>query len=157
MTVARFWREQKNRYNLLGSKCGNCGQIFFPPEEICKDCHRKSLGKMESTMLNGKGKIISYTIVHEGADSFRSQIPYILAIIEMDEGPRLTAQIVDVPYPDDGNEDNNQENNSINSKKSNKEPFKKLTIGSPVRSVFRKISEDGKSGTIHYGYKFKLE
>jgi len=151
MTVARFWREQKNRYNLLGSKCGNCGQIFFPPEEICKDCHRKSLGKMESTKLNGKGKIISYTIVHEGMDSFKTQIPYVLAIIEMDEGPRLTAQIVDVP-----DIKGNEENTSIDSKNSDEKPNQKLTIGCPVKSVFRKISEDGKSGIIHYGYKFKL-
>ena len=60
MTVARFWREQKNRYNLLGTKCGNCSKIFFPPEEICSDCHRKSIGKMEGTKLCGDGKIISY-------------------------------------------------------------------------------------------------
>lgn len=142
MTVARFWREQKNRYNLLATKCGNCGKIFFPPEEICSDCHRKSIGKMVGIRLCGDGKIISYTIIHEGPDAFKDQIPYVLAIIELEEGPRVTGQIVDIPIE--------------GSKLSGDQGGQPLEIGSRVTSVFRKISEDGKSGIIHYGYKFKL-
>ena len=143
MTVARFWREQKNRYNLLGTKCGNCGRIFFPPKEICRDCHRKSIGKMSGVKLGGDGKIISYTTVHDGPEGFRNQVPYILAIIELDEGPRITAQIV-----------NAGPQNFLTSELPAEQP--EISIGSRVKCVFRKISEAGKSGTIHYGYKFKL-
>lgn len=143
MTVARFWREQKNRYNLLGTKCGNCGKMFFPPKEICRDCHRKSIGKMEGVKLGGLGKILSYSIIHDGPEAFKDQIPYIIAIIELDEGPRITAQIVDAGLPACVTKE--QKTNDYN-----------ISIGSKVKCVFRKISEDGKSGTIHYGYKFKL-
>jgi uncharacterized OB-fold protein len=141
VTVARFWREQKNRYNLLGTKCGNCDRIFFPPKEICEDCHRKSIGKMTDMKLGGSGKIVSYTIVHDGPEAFKTQLPYTLAIIELDEGPQITAQVV--PSPNKNSDSEDQINNG-------------LKIGSRVTNIFRKISENGKSGTIHYGYKFKL-
>ena len=97
--------------------------------------------------LIGKGKIVSYTIVHDGTDAFKNQIPYVLAIIELDEGARITAQVVDVPFPKDVCEQPGE---------AEKQQIDCLEIGSRVTSVFRKISEAGKSGTIHYGYKFKL-
>jgi len=144
MTVARFWREQKNRYNLLGTKCGNCGKIFFPPKEICRDCHRKSIGNMIDVNLGGLGVVLSYSIIHDGPEAFKDQIPYVVAIIELDEGPRITAQIVDTGPPVCASEEQKVKGYNV-------------TIGSKVKCVFRKISEDGKSGIIHYGYKFKLE
>jgi uncharacterized OB-fold protein len=149
MTVARFWREQKNRYNLLGTKCGNCGRSFFPPREICIDCHRKSIGKMENIKLKGSGKVVSYSIVHEAPLNFKNQIPYVIAIIELDEGTRITGQVVNA----------NCNLSEIEQKSSEEKQYdrkKNIEIGSRVKSVFRKISEDGKSGIIHYGYKFKL-
>ncbi len=147
MTVARFWREQKNRYNLLGTKCGNCNKIYFPPKQICKDCHRKSIDKMDSVKLSGNGTIISYTVVHDSSENFKTLIPYALAIIELDEGPRITAQIVDAPESKNDIEEQTEGQPQV---------LNNLAIGSKVSSVFRKISEDGKSGIIHYGYKFKL-
>ncbi|UCH89828.1 MAG: Zn-ribbon domain-containing OB-fold protein [Thermoplasmata archaeon] len=130
MTVARFWREQENRYNLIGVKCGNCGKIYFPPKDMCTDCHRLSLGKMTGHKISGTGKVVTYSIVHEGPEAFKMQIPYIMAIIELDEGTRITGQIVDCE-PED------------------------VKIDMPVHTVFRKIHEEGKSGVIHYGYKFR--
>ena len=106
---------------------------------------------MNNIKLDGAGKIVSYTIIHDGPEAFKTQIPYALAIIELDDGPRITAQIVDVPIQGQGTK------NSIEDQIENQpEPQQDLAIGSRVTSVFRKISEDGKSGTIQYGYKFKL-
>jgi uncharacterized OB-fold protein len=130
MGVARFWREQENRYNLIGVKCGNCDKTYFPPRDMCTSCHRLSLGKMERMQVAGTGKVVTYSIIHEGPEAFQMQIPYIMAIIELDEGPRLTAQIVECEICD-------------------------VMIDMPVQSVFRKINEEGKSGVIHYGYKFR--
>jgi uncharacterized OB-fold protein len=96
---------------------------------------------MEGTKLNGSGKVLSYTIIHDGPEEFKNQVPYTLALIELDEGARITAQVVD-KTTDEG-EDQDKKTTRID-------------IGSKVNCVFRKISEDGKSGTIHYGYKFKL-
>ena len=154
MTVARFWREQKNRYNIIGTKCGNCDRIYFPPKDICRDCHRKSIGKMEPVKLKGGGKIISYTIIHEAPDSFKNQVPYAMALIELDEGTKITAQIVDLPME---LEDGAYKNVEASADEKNEHMIKNdLAIGNRVRCVFRKIREDGKSGRIQYGYKFKL-
>jgi uncharacterized OB-fold protein len=128
--VPRFWREIPQRYNLIGNKCGACNKIYFPPRESCPYCRRKSMDNMKSLKLNGKGRIVTYSIVHTAPENFEGQAPYPIAIIELDEGPRLTAQIVDCDLD-------------------------KIKIGMKVQSTFRKIQEDGWVGAIYYGYKFK--
>ncbi|WP_188680321.1 Zn-ribbon domain-containing OB-fold protein [Thermogymnomonas acidicola] len=129
--VSRIWRESEHRYRLTGRRCGNCGRTYFPPRDVCPVCHRESIGKMEPLELSGDGEIVSFTVVHEAPPAFQRQKPYILAVIRLDEGPCLTGQIVDCDPGD-------------------------VQIGSRVRSVFRRISQEGESGIIHYGYKFTL-
>jgi hypothetical protein len=128
-TAPRFWRENPSRYNLVGIKCNNCGRQYFPPRAICPVCHRKSVGKLETTKLRGTGKIFSLSEVHEGLEEMSLNKPYVMAIVELDEGPKVTAQIIDC------------------------EPGE-LEIGTPVQVTMRKLSEEGPSGVIHYGYKF---
>lgn len=128
--VARFWREIPQRYNLSGNKCGVCGEVYFPPRETCPFCRRKSLGKMSDLKLKGIGTVLSYTIIHAAPQKFEEQAPYPIAIIKLDEGPRVTAQIVDCDIKD-------------------------VKIGMKVQSTFRKIQQDGNIGVIYYGYKFK--
>ena len=128
--VPRFWREIPQRYNLIGNQCGSCHKIYFPPRESCPECRRKSIGNMKEIKLKGRGKIIAYTIIHEAPENFEAYVPYPMAIIQLDDGPRITAQIVDCD-PD------------------------KIKIGMKVQTTFRKIQEDGYIGAIYYGYKFK--
>jgi uncharacterized OB-fold protein len=128
--VARFWREIPQRYNILGNKCGSCNKVYFPPREACPYCRRKSIGKMQELKLSGKGEIITYTIIHDAPEGFKEQVPYPMAIIKLEEGPQLTAQIVDCDMND-------------------------IKIGMKVKSTFRRIREDGYTGAIYYGYKFK--
>lgn len=130
MAIPRFWREISSRYNLIGTKCGSCGKVDFPPRAICPVCGRKSLGKMERFRLGGGGKVVTYTVIHDAPAQFEMQKPYVVAIVEMDEGVRLTSQIIDV------------------------EPAE-VTIGFRVRATFRKLGEEGEAGIIHYGYKFR--
>ncbi len=127
--VPRFWRMIPNRYNLLGTKCKNCGRVFFPPRSICPDCRR--VGNVETYKLDGKGEIISYTHVRSPQEDFEEETPYTIAIIELDEGPRIVGQITDT----DGGD---------------------IEIGKKVKTTFRNIGEDGNKGIIHYGYKFQL-
>ncbi len=127
--LSRIWRETEYRYNLIGYKCKNCGNSYFPPRDICPKCHRESIGKMEKIKFSGNGEVISYTVVHDAPPSFKRQVPYVLALIKLSEGPVITAQIVD----------SGEEN---------------IEIGTKVHMVFRKIRQDGDSGIIEYGYKF---
>jgi uncharacterized OB-fold protein len=128
--VPRFWREIPQRYNLIGNKCEVCDRVYFPPRESCPYCRRKSIGKMKDLKFSGKGKVVTYTIIHEAPENFDGQAPYPMAIIQLDEGPKITAQIVDCKLED-------------------------VKIGMKVISTFRKIQEDGYIGAIYYGYKFK--
>jgi len=129
--VPRFWREIPQRYNLIGNQCEVCKKVYFPPREACPYCRRKSIGKMKDLKFSGKGKVVTYTIIHEAPENFEGQAPYPMAIIQLEEGPKLTAQIVDCKLED-------------------------VKIGMRVKSTFRKIQEDGYIGAIYYGYKFKL-
>ena len=128
--IPRFWREIQSRYNLVGTKCGNCGKVDFPPRSVCPDCGRKSVGKMQMTKLSGKGTVVTYTTIYDAPSQFDMQKPYTMAIIEMAEGVRLTSQIIDVK-PED------------------------VKIGMPVQATFRKLGQEGDAGVIHYGYKFR--
>jgi len=129
MNIPRFWREISSRYNLIAAKCPRCSKVYFPPRTVCRECHRASIGKMEKLKLKGTGTVISHTTVHEASKDFEMQVPYVMAIIEMDEGVRLTGQVIDCSTDD-------------------------IKIGNRVKATFRKLGEDGKSGVIHYGYKF---
>jgi len=130
MAIPRFWREIPSRYNLVASRCGNCGTVDFPPRVVCPRCGRKSLGRMEQVKLKGRGTVVTFTIVHDAPKDFDMMKPYALAIVEMEEGVRLTSQVIDV------------------------EPAE-VKIGMRVETAFRKLGEEGAAGVIHYGYKFR--
>jgi hypothetical protein len=115
------------RYWMNGTKCSVCGTHFFPPRHFCPKCRRK--GKIEEHRMKGKGQVYSYTVIRSPQQGFELENPYVMAIVQLYEGPKLTAQLCDV----------NQD---------------EVKVGMPVKMVFRKISEDGESGIIHYGYKF---
>lgn len=130
MAVPRFWREQPQRYRLIGTECLQCKGVYFPPRSVCPKCRRESLGKMRHRQLAGRGKILTYSIVHQPADGFELQAPYVMAIIELEEGCRAMSQVVEASLAD-------------------------LRTGLNVEACFRRIREDGKGGVIYYGYKFR--
>ena len=123
----RIWQLAERRYRLLGVECKKCGKRYIGPRKICPNCGSRELENVE---LSRTGKIYSYTIVHVPPIEKEHQAPYIIAIVELDDGCRLTAEIVDC----------------------NPEEVK---IGMPVEMVFRKIGEESESGIIYYGYKFR--
>ncbi|RQD85727.1 Zn-ribbon domain-containing OB-fold protein, partial [Methanosalsum natronophilum] len=85
MSVARFWRKQVQRYNLVGTHCKSCDEYFYPPRNMCPTCRRN--GKIESYKFNGDGEVISFTVIRTAAVGFEHQTPYILAIVQLKEGP----------------------------------------------------------------------
>lgn len=124
-TPARYWREIPQRYRYEGAKCKETGEIFFPPRLINPSTKSSNFEKIN---LKTEGKIITYTVVHVAPAHFRDLVPYAVAIVELDDGVRITSMIADCD-PDD------------------------LKAGTKVRIEFRKIYEVGDAGIICYGYK----
>jgi len=127
-SVPLFWRLKKSKYNLIGTRCKTCGELFFPQKNLCPKCRRR--GDLEEFQFSGKGKIVSHTIVRVPPEGFEKYSPYAVAIIELDEGTRVSGQIV----------------GDVN----------RVETGKRVKTVFRKIYEDGSDGLIHYGLKWEL-
>lgn len=123
----RYTREIPHRYRLEAQKFKS-GFVSLPRRYI--DPISKS-DEFENIKLSGKGTILSYTIIHIAANQFKLLTPYAVAIVETDEGARITTMITDSNFED-------------------------LKIGARVEFVFRKIMEEGASGIINYGYKAKI-
>jgi len=127
MEISRHWRLQQQRYGLVGEVCPHCSEKIFPPRDVCPHCSGEA--KTPYT-FSGKGEVYSYTTVYDAPEGYEGTTPYTVAIIKLDEGPLVTAQLTDV---DNG----------------------KAEIGMPVEMVTRKLREDGDRGMLVYGYKFR--
>ncbi len=126
MEIPQHWRLAPQRYRLTGEVCRHCGASIFPPRDVCPDCARPA---QELFAFSGKGTLYSFTEVLDAPSGFEDQAPYYVALIKLDEGPMLTAQLTDL-------ED---------------EPV----VGMRVEMVTRKLRTDGRAGMIVYGYKFR--
>lgn len=125
-TPSRNWRETPQRYRFEAGRCRNCGFVAFPPRVICPQCRGRDF---ETVVLPERGKLVSYTVIRVPPQPFADQAPYAVGIVELENGARVTAQVVDIE-------------------------FERLQIGLPVRAEFRRVSDDGQAGVIAYGYKF---
>ena len=124
--IAQHWRLKAQRYGLVGEQCHHCQTKIFPPRDICPDCGNEA---RDLYKFSGKGEIYSFTTVYEPPAGFEEQAPYSVALVKLEEGPMLTAQLTD--FGDS-----------------------KPEIGMPVEMVTRKLRSDGDKGMLIYGYKF---
>lgn len=127
MNVARYWRTEKTRYGLVGETCRVCGQPIFPPRDLCPHCTEAG---QDLRTFGGKGEVYSFAHVADAPAGYTEYQPYTMALIKLEEGPLLTAQLTDVDEAD-------------------------VRIGMPVEMVTRKLKEEGENGMVVYGYKFR--
>ncbi|MBT3943769.1 MAG: Zn-ribbon domain-containing OB-fold protein [Chloroflexi bacterium] len=74
--------------------CDDCNQAYFYPRNICPDCGNNNTSWI---VASGKAKIHTFAIVHRPPHpGFMDDIPYVPAIVELEEGPRMATQIVNV-------------------------------------------------------------
>lgn len=89
-----FWQGCKDR-KLLLPKCKSCRGYHFPPSSLCPHCMSGDLEWVES---KGRGKIYTYTVYHQAFafdPSWKDDIPYTVAVIELEEGIRMMAHLKD--------------------------------------------------------------
>lgn len=86
-----FWDGCKE-HQLRFQKCLNCGHILWPPSIICPLCYSYDA---EWIVASGKGKVYTFVVYHHlYHKAFEEDIPYVTAIVELDEGPHLLTNIV---------------------------------------------------------------
>lgn len=127
MRVPENWRLKTQRYELIGDECLQCHNKLFPPREICPEC---GASHPISFAFSGRGKVYSFSTVRQAPDSHRDQAPYTVAMIKLEEGPLITAQLTDLDRD-------------------------KVQIGTLVEMVTRTLQSSGERGAIVYGYKFR--
>jgi uncharacterized OB-fold protein len=88
-----FW-EGCREHKLLLMRCGNCGQMRFPPTTFCSHCQSREHLWIEST---GHGRVFSWIVVRHPVppDVYADDVPYIVALVELDEGVRMPTNIID--------------------------------------------------------------
>lgn len=96
-------------------RCGGCGRFVAPARLACPACGAVNLTWQEAS---GRGRVFSFTVVHRAPDPvFRAEVPYVVAIIELDEGVRLLSNVVGCAPA-------------------------ALRVGMPVRAVFDAVAAD---------------
>jgi uncharacterized protein len=88
-----FW-EAARRHQLALQRCADCGHFRYPPAPVCQECLSESA---EWTPVSGRGIVSTFVVFHKRYfESFAADIPYNVVQVQLDEGPRLTANLVDV-------------------------------------------------------------
>ena len=127
MGIPSNWRLRQQRYRLVGEECERCGVRIFPPRDVCPGCEAPAQGPFE---FSGRGEVYSYSTVYQAPQGFEEFAPYTVAMVRLEEGPMVAAQLTDVDV-------------------------EALRIGMPVEMVTRKVQGGGDDGPIVYGYKFR--
>lgn len=92
-TSRPFWDAAK-RHELMLQRCAGCSKFIYYPRDRCPYCFGD---KLEWRPVSGKGKIYSYTVVRRASARSFADGPYVLAIVELAEGPRMTTNIAAPP------------------------------------------------------------
>jgi len=86
-----FWEGCKD-HELRFQKCASCGHVRYPPSIVCPGCHCRDYQLIVSA---GTGKVYTYAVYHTAYHpGFQGDVPYVVAVVELDEGPRLLTNIV---------------------------------------------------------------
>jgi uncharacterized protein len=93
--TAHFW-EGTRAGELRLQKCGACSHIYFPPRPFCPACASRAVSIFRAS---GRAKLYSYVISHRAAPGFTP--PYSIAVVELEEGPRMMTNIVNCPQTPD--------------------------------------------------------
>lgn len=86
-----FW-EAVHAHRLTVQRCAQCGTWEWTPKVVCSDCLKEAL---VWTQVSGKATVYSFSIVRR-PQSEAFEVPYVVAIVELEEGPRLMANVVGV-------------------------------------------------------------
>ena len=112
-----YWEKAKQR-ELWLRKCNSCGQAYFYPRDISPCCFSRDTGWIKAS---GKATLYTFGIVHRAPlPGFARDVPFVTAIVELEEGPRMPTNIVGIEEPTP----------------------EKLHIGMPLEVTFEDITDE---------------
>ena len=89
-----FWEGCK-RHELLLPQCRQCSKYWFPPGSTCPNCWS---AEWDWRKASGRGTIYSFGVYHRAYHpGFEDEIPYVFAIVQLEEGPRLISNVMHEP------------------------------------------------------------
>ena len=114
---ADFYWEKAKQHELWFRQCNGCQNVYFYPRDICPACFSRDTTWTQSA---GKGSIFTFAIVHRASiPSFRDDVPYVIAIVELEEGAKMPTNIVNVEADPEH-----------------------VKVGMPVEVIFEDITDD---------------
>jgi len=125
MVTARVWRERRQRYLNEVARCKGCGKMHYPPRLVCDGCRGRDF---EIRRMSETGKVLTWSVIRVAPPAFAQEVPYVVAVLEMDDGTRIMAQVADVTADE-------------------------VKTGMRVRLEFRRIRQHGRTGVIAYAHK----
>ncbi|HZR82711.1 MAG TPA: Zn-ribbon domain-containing OB-fold protein [Candidatus Binatia bacterium] len=112
--LAPFFAAAKE-HRLAVQRCTGCGLLRFPAREVCSACWSRD---SDWTTVSGRGEVFSFYLMHQlYHPGFAAEVPYPVAIVQLEEGPRITSNVVGCARD-------------------------AIRIGMPVEAVFEDVSPD---------------
>jgi uncharacterized OB-fold protein len=108
-----FW-EGTRAGELRLQKCGACDSVYFPPRPFCPRCASREVAVFRAS---GRATLYSYVIHHRAAPGFVP--PYSIAVVQLEEGPRMMTNVVDTPQTPEA-----------------------LQLDMPLQVVFQRVNDD---------------
>jgi uncharacterized OB-fold protein len=87
------YNEALKQNQLLGLRCQECGAITVPPKMVCGKCASPDLDIIE---LKGQGEIQTFTTVYVAPEGRQGEVPYIIVLVELDEGPWIMGNLTGI-------------------------------------------------------------
>ena len=92
-TIEQFYKFL-GEHKLMGARCLKCGKIHLPPRPLCDNCLSQ---RFEWVNISGKGKLLTYTVIHVAPAQFQALVPYAVGIVQLEGGLRIPGMINSVP------------------------------------------------------------
>jgi uncharacterized OB-fold protein len=131
ISLPAFQKTIDQRYRVIGAKCTSCGEVHFPQRLVCMKCGSR---EFETMQLSGLGEVHTFTILARGGaptefdDQQTMTGEMAVAVVELDEGPKIMGQITGCSPRD-------------------------VEIGQKMQAVMRRLYVQ--EGIVRYGYKFQ--
>ncbi len=92
-----FWDAARD-HRLLIRRCRRCGEAHFYPRRFCPDCWSDEVGWEQAS---GRATLYTWSVVHSNdLPPFAERVPYVAAVVDLAEGPRMMTNVVDCDFDD---------------------------------------------------------